>query len=210
MFAFATKRICRSPQRICRDAQCSPESDLCPAWRRLFTKVGRTAFSASSLFLVVEEGLVERRKIAPDPRPSPRYDGRDFRTQSTTTRRRRWDRSISAWARPPVRSSRPAMCEVAWFIALRKFVRSVMRRNAHARNHIRPSAFDSWLRGLILSPYAPLCRGHGSHQSGIDSGIDYEDRVVCGSPRSEASPSAFCSGRDSHYADREFDFDGWY
>jgi hypothetical protein len=39
------------------------------------------------------------------------------------------------------------------------------------------------------------------------SGIDYEDRAVCRSPRSEASPSAFCSGGDGHYADREFDLD---
>src|SRR6516165_9071729 len=138
MFAFATKRICRSPQRICRDAQCSPESDLCPAWRWLFTRVGRTAFSASSLFLVVEKGLVERRKIAPDLRPSPRYDGRDslkaiplegivgiallapgFDHQS--------DRAGRLGAR------------LRLFIALRKFVRSVTRRKARARNHIRPS-----------------------------------------------------------------------
>jgi hypothetical protein len=53
-----------SAVRICRDAQCSPELDLCLAWRRFFTRVDRAAFSASSLFLVIEEGRVERRKIA--------------------------------------------------------------------------------------------------------------------------------------------------
>src|SRR5215472_4246168 len=41
------------------------------------------------------------------------------------------------------------------------------------------------------------------------SGIDYEDRAICWSPRSEGSPSGFCCGRDGDYADREFDFDNF-
>jgi hypothetical protein len=42
-------------------------------------------------------------------------------------------------------------------------VHSRTRRKADARNHIRPSAFDIWLRGLNPFPLSPLCRGHGSH-----------------------------------------------
>jgi uncharacterized membrane protein YeaQ/YmgE (transglycosylase-associated protein family) len=39
------------------------------------------------------------------------------------------------------------------------------------------------------------------------SGIGYEHRTVCRSPRSETSSSDFCCGRDGDYADREFNFD---
>jgi hypothetical protein len=33
-------------------------------------------------------------------------------------------------------------------------------------------------------------------------------KLFAGHRESEATPGAFCTGRDSHYADREFDFDG--
>src|SRR5262249_40440901 len=33
----------------------------------------------------------------------------------------------------------------------------------HTRNHARPCAFDTWLRGLTLTPPQPS-RGHGGHQ----------------------------------------------
>jgi len=39
------------------------------------------------------------------------------------------------------------------------------------------------------------------------SGIDYEDRAACRSPRSEGRLSACRRGRDVNYADREFDLD---
>ena len=56
---------------------------------------------------------------------------------------------------------------VSIIIALRKFVRCVTTRKPRkpcARNYTRLSAFHTWLRGHILSPLSPLCRGHGSHQ----------------------------------------------
>src|SRR5262249_3555921 len=92
-------------------------------------------------------------------------------------------------------------------IALRKFVRSETRR-------VRPTPGTILARlrlipGSVASsfPPKPLC---AEVTAATKSGIDhYEDQAVCGSPRSEASPSAFCSWRDSHYADCEFDFDGW-
>jgi len=44
---------------------------------------------------------------------------------------------------------------VSIIIALRKFVRCVTTRKPCARNYTRLSAFHTWLRGHILSPY--LC-----------------------------------------------------
>ena len=52
--------------------------------------------------------------------------------------------------KPSVSSLLASEIRVRRFIALRKFVRSVMRHKANARNHIRPSAFHAWLSGLIL------------------------------------------------------------
>jgi hypothetical protein len=45
------------------------------------------------------------------------------------------------------------------------------------------------------------------HQCAEFSGIDYEDRAACRSPRGDASFVAYDSGRDVNYADREFDLD---
>src|SRR6516225_3216117 len=75
---------------------------------------------------------------------------------------------------------------VGIIIALRKFVRCVTTRKPCARNHTRLSAFDNWLRVSRQPP---------------NSGIGYEDRAVCWSPRSEGCLSAFHRGRDRNHAD---------
>ena len=92
---------------------------------------------------------------------------------------------------------------VGIIIALR-FVRCVTTCKPYARNHTRLSAFNTWLRGPILSPKSFVPRS----RQPPNSGIGYEDRAVCrSSPRSEGCLSAFRRGCDCNHADREFDFD---
>jgi hypothetical protein len=80
-------------------------------------------------------------------------------------------------------------------------VRCVTRRKAHARNHTRLSA----LNGSAPWPHPPKPLTLRTGATGATKfGIDYEDRAVCGSPRSEGSPSAFHRGRDRNHVNRMF------
>ena len=72
-------------------------------------------------------------------------------------------------------------------------------------NHTQRSAFSSWLRGPSHPP-APDPNAKVTAAANFLLVVGHEDRKVCRLQRSERSVSAFCSGRDGHYADRVFAF----
>ena len=83
-------------------------------------------------------------------------------------------------------------------------IRKSTRRKLTPWNHIRPSAFKTWLPWLRAPiPLTPI--GVVGAISSL-SDIGHEDREVCGSQRGARSLNDFCGERDGHYADRVFDF----
>jgi hypothetical protein len=83
-------------------------------------------------------------------------------------------------------------------------IRKSTRRKLTPGNHIRPSAFKTWLPWLRTPiPLTPI--GVVGAISSL-SDIGHEDREVCGSQRGARSLNDLCGERDGHYADRVFDF----